>query len=108
MGMRSPAGLELLARPRIAGWPSFATPWRTLSMKLGSGAVPNLGLNTSMHLGPHCGVAALAESVPAALAPPTTVSAAAAAASTLLLTDMGSSIGGSQACPVHAAELAAL
>jgi hypothetical protein len=61
LAIRSPAGFELLARPRIVGWPTFATPWRTLSMKLGWAVVPDLAMKTWAQLGPHCGVAAVAD-----------------------------------------------
>src|SRR6266849_401750 len=85
--MRSPAGLELLGLARIVGWPACATPWNTVSTKLGWAGVPNTRLKISMQCGPHCGVAALAGSVPAVLRPPAMASVA-AAVSSLLLTDM--------------------
>src|SRR6516164_967059 len=85
--MKSPEGSELLAAPRIVGWPTSATPWRTLSMKPG----PNLGLKTPMQCGPHSGVAAPAERAPAVVTPPATVSAAAAASAVRLRDMMGSS-----------------
>src|SRR5215213_6619554 len=90
VAMKSPAGLELLGRARIVGWPTVATPWNTVSTKLGLALVPNLALKIWMQFGPHCGVAALAESVPTVLTPPTMVSIA-ATASTFLLMDIGSS-----------------
>src|SRR5215204_7111194 len=90
VAMKSPAGLELLGRARIVGWPTRATPWNTVSTKLGSALVPNFALKIWMQFGPHCGVAAVAGSVPTVLRPPATVSAA-ATASTLLLMDITSS-----------------
>ena len=86
--MRSPAGLELLGRARIVGWPTLATPRNTVSTKLGLAYVPNLALKIWMQFGPHCGVAALA-SVPAVIRPAATVSIA-ATASTFLLMDITS------------------
>lgn len=53
--MRSPAGLELLGRARIVGWPTLATPWNTVSTKLGLAFVPNLALKIWMQFGPHWG-----------------------------------------------------
>ena len=53
--MRSPAGLELLGRARIVGWPTLATPRNTVSTKLGLAFVPNLALRIWMQCGPHCG-----------------------------------------------------
>src|SRR5215217_5991109 len=96
--MTSPDGLELLGRARIVGWPTVATPWNTVSTKLGLAFVPNFALKIWMQFGPHCGVAALAESVPTVLRPAATVSAA-ATASTLLLMDMSSSFREPQPCP---------
>ena len=89
--MRSPAGLELLGRARIVGWPAVSTPWNTVSTKLGLAFVPNLALKIWMQCGPHCGVAAVAGNVPTVLRPPATVSAA-ATASTLRLMDRRSSL----------------
>src|SRR5829696_8056878 len=100
VAMRSPAGLELLGRARIVGWPTLATPWNTVSTKLGSAFVPNLALKIWMQCGPHCGVAAFAASVPTVLRPPATVSAA-ATASTLLLMDITSSFREPRPCPAH-------
>ena len=88
--MKSPAGLELLGRARIVGWPTLATPWNTVSTKLGLAFVPNLALKIWMQFGPHCGVAAVAESVPTVLRPAATVSVA-TTASTFLVMDMTSS-----------------
>jgi hypothetical protein len=59
--------LELLGRARIVGWPTLATPWNTVSTKLGSAFVPNFALKIWMQCGPHCGVAAVAGSVPTVL-----------------------------------------
>src|SRR3954453_16111829 len=95
--MRSPAGLELLGRARIVGWPTLATPWNTVSTKLGLAFVPNLALKIWMQCGPHCGVAAVAGSVPTVLRPPATVNIA-AVASTLRLWDMSSSFRKPQPC----------
>src|SRR5215203_2111826 len=91
VAMKSPAGLELLGRARIVGWPTLATPWNTVSTKLGLAFVPNFALKIWMQYGPHCVVAALAESVLTVLTPPTMVSIA-ATASTFLLMDITSSV----------------
>src|ERR1700730_6107033 len=85
--MKSPAGSELLARCKIVGTPAAGIPRKTVSMKPGLAGVPNLALKIWMQAWPHCGVAALAGSVPAVLRPPAMVSAA-AAASPLVLMDM--------------------
>src|SRR6266851_10490760 len=85
--MRSSAGSELLARCRIVGTPAAGIPRNTVSTKPGLVGVPNSLLKISMQALPHCGVAALADSVPTVLTPPTTVSVA-AAVSSLLLMDM--------------------
>src|SRR5829696_1165448 len=100
VAMRSPAGLELLGRARIVGWPTVATPWNTVSTKLGLALVPNLALKIWMQFGPHCGVAALAERVPTVLRPPTMVSIA-ATASTFLLMDITSSVLEPRPYPAH-------
>src|SRR5258708_444196 len=94
--MRSSAGSELLARCRIVGTPGAGIPRNTVSMKPG----PNLALKIWMHFWAHCGVAALADSVPAVLRPPARASVA-AAASTLLLMDMNSSLLESQPYRAH-------
>ena len=85
--MKSPAGSELLARCTIVGTPAAGIPRKTVSMKPGLAYVPNLALKIWMQAWPHCGVAALAGSVPAVLRAPVMVSVA-AAASTLALMDM--------------------
>src|SRR5215208_6628823 len=100
VAMKSPAGLELLGRARIVGWPTLATPWNTVSTKLGLALVPNFALKIWMQFGPHCGVAAVAGGVPTVLRPPATVSAA-ATASTLLLMDMSSSFREPWPSPAH-------
>ena len=50
--MRSPAGLELLGRARIVGWPNLATPEHRLNE--GLAYVPNLAPKIWMQPGPHC------------------------------------------------------
>src|SRR5215469_6104451 len=90
VAMRSPAGLDLLGGATIIGWPAVATPWNTVSTKLGLSFVPNLALKTWMQPGPHCGVAAAAGTVPTVLRPTATLSVA-AATSTLRLMDMSTS-----------------
>jgi hypothetical protein len=88
--MRSSAGSELLTRCRIVGTPTAGIPRNTVSTKPGLVGVPNSLLKISMQVLPpwvHCGVAALADSVPTVLTPPITVSVA-AAVSSLLLIDM--------------------
>jgi len=93
---QGPVGDEVLGRVGAAGavqdrrYAGRRDPESTVSMKPGLAYVPNLALKIWMQVGLtwlHCGVAALADSVPAALRPPAMVSAA-AAASTLLLMDM--------------------
>ena len=67
--MRSPAGLELLERAAIVGWPAAATSWNTVSTKPGLALVPNLALKIWLQCGPHCGIAAPAGNVLTVLRP---------------------------------------
>src|SRR4051794_38135106 len=71
---------------RTVRWPTRATPWETVSMKLGCAAVPNFALKTLIVEGAGL-VAACADTALTVLRPPTAVSSAAAAAA-LLLVDM--------------------
>src|SRR6478735_8471686 len=59
---------ELLAGFRIDGWPIAATPSSTSSTGPGWAELPSSLLKTETQLGPHTGVAALAEKVPTVIA----------------------------------------
>ncbi len=94
--VRSSAGFEPLAGLTIVGTPRSGIPKSTVSTNPGYAAL--LGVRQLL---PHCGVAALAATVPAALRPPARVSTA-AAASTLLLMDMTVPFL-TRPCPAHGA-----
>ena len=88
--IRSSAGSELLDWCTIVGTPRTGIPRNTVSTNPRLVAVAYFMLYTSTQVvltALHCGVAALAATVPTPLSPPARVSTP-AAASTLLLMDM--------------------
>src|SRR5271165_2237261 len=85
--IRSSAGFEPLAGRTSVGTPCTGMPMNTVSTQPRLVAVAYFALYTSTQPLPHCGVAALAATVPIPLSPPARVRTP-AAASTLLLIDM--------------------